>query len=463
MHRIGGNFVQRKLENDLFRWLTTKNRKPLVLRGARQVGKSTLVRNFAHKHALKLYEVNLERHAYLEGTFSSFNLGHIFIDLETVLREKIYSQDSILFLDEIQAVPSALPSLRYFYEEKPDLAVVAAGSLLEFTLSDHSFSMPVGRIQYLQMGPMDFEEYLLATEPYAKDFLDQYTLFDPIPDTMHTLLSRMQREYLFVGGMPEAVQVFATEKSLALVGDIHDSIISTYYDDFGKYASRMELSRLQRLFTSLPRHVGKKIVYSRISRDDQSRDIKKIIDLLANARIITKAYHTDGNGIPLGAEVNENLYKVIFLDVGLYNYLCNLQWSVILEMDRNRLVNEGYIAEQFIGQNLRYAAELGYIKELYYWLREGKTGNAEIDFLINRGTIIFPVEVKSGKSGTLRSIIQFIKSKKGTRAIRFDLNRPSIQNVTWRGADGSENTYALLSLPLYLVNKLVQIVDTWLP
>ena len=154
--------------------------------------------------------------------------------------------------------------------------------------------------------------------------------------------------------------------------------------------------------------------------------------------------------------------KVIFLDVGLYNYLCNLQWRVIFEMDQKRLVNEGYIAEQFIGQNLRYATGLGYMKELYYWLREGKTGNAEIDFLINIGTHILPVEVKAGKSGTLRSIVQFIRLKEKTRAIRFDLNKPSLQDVPWRTADGTEKTYALLSLPLYLVNKLVRLIDAWL-
>jgi len=449
--------MYRNQEKQLDRWYKKKKRKPLIIRGARQVGKSTLVRNFAGNHSLNLFEINLERHVHLDRIFKTTNIPDIIREIEGIIGRKISYPNSLLFLDEIQATPSAIPALRYFLEDQPELPVVAAGSLLEFTLSEHSFSMPVGRVEYMHMGPMVFQEFLRELDPFAFDFVENFAFGAKIPDSVHNLLLNRQREYLLTGGMPEAVSVYSLEKDFFSVQEVHDSIISTYYDDFGKYASKNELARLQTLFRLLPRHTGKKIVYSRIYREERTREAKAAIELLTKARLITKVIHTHANGVPLGADAVPEVYKTIFIDVGLSNYMCGLDWRALNSMDERELINEGSMAEQFIGQHLVSNMELNLKQELYYWLREGKSKNAEIDFLIPIGKDIIPVEVKAGKRGSLKSLVQFALDKHIRLAVRFDLNKPSKQKVQYKTGENTAVEYELLSLPMYLVDKTVNI------
>jgi predicted AAA+ superfamily ATPase len=435
-------------------WFADPHRKPLVLRGARQVGKSTLVRLFAQEQGLTLHEINLERQLYLNDVFKTRNMAVILGEIQGLTTEIRRHDRSLIFLDEIQAVPEALQSLRYFYEDRPELAVVAAGSLLEFTLADHDFSMPVGRISYYHMGPLSFEEFLRAADEDLYRFYADYRWLSAIPQSYHERLLHRQREYLFVGGMPEALKLYLEAGSYNAAQEVHRSILDTYIDDFAKYARKAELARLQKVFRSIPLLMGKKVVFANFSRDDRSADVRSAIDLLCKARIGTKVYHTDCSGLPLGAGRDDAVFKLVFIDVGLMNSQLGLDWPRLLGMDERALINEGSRAEQFVAQELLASDQGRRSPELYFWLREGKSNNAEVDYVVSHAGNIVPVEVKAGKSGTLKSLRQFVQQKRPPIALRFDLNPPSEQR------DFVDRlSCPLVSLPLYLAGKLPEILD----
>lgn len=452
--------MDRFAEEDLKQWYENYRRKPLVLRGARQVGKSTLVRQFARKNALVLVEVNLERHIHLDAIFKTLDTDHILRELEALTGLSIRQSGSLLFLDEIQATPHALQALRYLYEDKPDIPVIAAGSLLEFTLSDHSFTMPVGRIEYCHLYPMSFKEFLTALEPALVSYVSNATLAKDLPLSAHKKLLKRFREYLFTGGMPEAVDVFRQTDSIPNMIRVQRSIADTYQDDFSKYARNKDLTLIQMVFRTIPRVMGKKVKYSSISRDHKSRDVKTAIDLLTHARICTKVFHSHCSGIPLNADINEQTYKLVFMDVGIANLICGNDWTFLQSFHHSQLVNEGAIAEQFIGQHLMLLRNDA--PNLSYWLREAKSSNAEVDYVISHGNLIIPVEVKAGKAGSLKSLQQFALHKKTPLSVRFDLNMPSLQEITCKTPAGDTIkpvTFKLLSLPLYMVEELPRLVE----
>ena len=456
--------VERVAEQHLKKWLENDQRKPLVIRGARQVGKSTLVRQFAEKSKLILNEINLEQHLELNDIFKTLDTRLIIRELEGLLGREIKRPDSILFLDEIQAAPNALQALRYFYEERPELPVVAAGSLLEFVLSKHNFPMPVGRIEYVHLGPMTFEEYLSEIEATLLRHIVDFDFSNEIPQTVQKKLLDRQREYLLVGGMPEAILRYSRSEQFADVIPVHRSIISTYLDDFSKYATEKALLRLQKVFNFIPRSVGKKIKYSNITRDETAREIRSAIELLSKARVISPVFHSQCSGLPLQADIDEFTYKALFLDIGLMNSICGLDWLAISTLDDRQLINEGALAEQFIGQHLLYLRGLSDPPQLCYWLRQQKSANAEVDYVISQGDLIAPVEVKAGKSGTLKSLLQFVYSKNAGLGVRFDLNPPSFQKInhSLRQADSTSSiSYDLISLPLYMVGQLARILDLY--
>ena len=453
--------IKRAAETKLVDWLKQKDRKPLVLRGARQVGKTTLVRQFAEQMGLELNEINLERHLRLDDLFKSTDINRICKELEAIAGRNIKSESSLLFLDEVQATPHALKALRYFYEEMRSLPIIAAGSLLEFTLAEHSFSMPVGRIEYLHLYPLTFPEFLLAVDPHLCGYLDTIEINAPLPETSHIKLLERLREFIFIGGMPEAVKIFQESGSLSQVSAVHRSIVNTYTDDFSKYARRQDLMLLQKVFNYIPRNLGRKVKYSNIDSDHRSAKIKDAIMLLTKARICHQVFHSSCTGLPLHADIDENTYKLIFLDIGLANHVCGLDWLAISSMIDQTLVNEGGLAEQFIGQHLIDGNHGLDPPRLQYWLREKKTTNAEVDYVISHGNWIVPVEVKAGKSGTLKSIHHFIHKKNSAIAIRFDLNPPSEQEMTClvtTGISSESVSFLLISLPLYAVESLSGVI-----
>ena len=376
----------------------------------------------------------------------------------------IQNGHGLLFLDEIQAVPAAIASLRYFYEDCPHIPLIAAGSLLEFALAKHSFSMPVGRIQYLFLEPMSFEEMLTAMEEDSLlALLRTYRIGDHFPLAAHERLLELQRIYLLIGGMPEAIHCFIqSNRDWEQVFDVHASISLTYKDDFAKYARQSALLMLHKVFDYTPHGIGEKFKYVRVDPDTQARDVRKALELLVMAQVIRKVCHSDGSGLPLRATVNERVFKLFFLDCGLVNHLCGITRITLDELKTRLFINEGKIAEQFIAQHLTLLGRATSPATLTYWLREGRSVNAEVDFLVQLEQGVVPVEVKAGKSGSLKSLLQFICQKGMKKAVRFDLNPPSVQQVSHKFAQSGESQrveFALLNLPLYMVEQLVRVFE----
>ena len=444
---------ERVAENELRKWHGGANRKPLVIRGARQVGKSTLVREFARRSGLQLFEVNLERHSRLDAVFATLDVANILRELQFTCG-KGPLDNGLLFLDELQAAPNALKALRYLHEERPDLAVAAAGSLLEFTLNEADFSMPVGRIRYLYLQPLGFDEFLAALGMAdLADLTAKWNPPEPFPEAAHLRLLGQLRDFLLVGGMPEAVALFAAGGGLDACAESHHSILDTYRDDFGKYAGKVPVARLRRLLDYLPLAVGEKFSYARALPDEPAKTARQALELLTTAGLVNLVRHSDANGLPLGAEADPRVFKPLFLDVGLLNAACGVRDIPLDTMRDQRFVNEGRLAEQFAGQQLLAGLGRDQRPVLHYWLREGRKTNAEIDFLVEAAPAIIPVEVKAGASGTMKSLHQFMSLRKPPFAMRLDLNPPSLSRVAVKAPtpDGMKDVeYTLCSLPLYL-------------
>jgi len=450
--------MRRFAETDLLNWYEDSGRKPLVIRGARQVGKSTLVRNFAEERGIDLVEVNLERNRWLNNVFATQKTADICREIEVVADRSLSpSGNKLLFLDEIQGVPAAIPCLRYFYEDMPDLAVVSAGSLLEFVLAEHNFEMPVGRIEYLFLGPMNFREYLLACgRGRLMELIDGFEWDTAFPRAAHDQLLDALRQFFIVGGMPEAVKKSVDGRGLNKVLDVQASICETYQDDFSKYARDSQLLLLQEVFRYVPVNAGLKVKYSNIDPHRQARQVREAIDLLVKAGVLYRVVHSGASGMPLNAAVNPKVFKLYFLDVGLLNFLCGTKHISPEAIRRIDFINKGGIAEQFIAQHMYFGGRVNCTPELFYWLREGKSRNAEVDFLAADAEGVVPIEVKAGQSGALKSLHQFVFHKKTTRVARFDLNKPCRQNVTCsiHEAHGpAKLDYTIASLPLYMVHR----------
>jgi len=443
----------------LTHWLSSKNRKPMVIRGARQVGKTWLVREFARVHNKQLIELNFEKNPHHQTFFESNDPSLTLMLLSASLNTAIDPQNTILFLDEIQAVPILLSKLRWFAEEMPELPVLTAGSLLEFVLDQHEFSMPVGRITYMHLGPLTFEEFL---EAYGKkqliDYLQQYTWEQAIPLVLHEQLIGLFKEYLIIGGMPAAVYSWVSEKSLEEVKRIHHDLLASYRDDFSKYAGKLSLSRLEEVLMAIPKMLGEKMVWSRVNKDVPATTLKSALNLLCQARIALKTFNTAGNGVPLAAEINEKFFKVIFLDVGLVSAMLHLRLDTVYQMTDSNLINLGGISEQVVGQLLSSLEPFYITPMLYYWVREQKNANAEIDYLLQQGTQILPIEVKSGNTGRLKSLHLFMALKKLSRALRINASPPSQVFVQTKTHDSSIE-YQLYSIPFYLTEQIHRLLS----
>ena len=463
MYEIGGYIVRRKYLSNLNDWINDKNRKPLVLRGARQVGKSTLVRLFAAERGLRLLEINLERNKGLNQIFASLNMKSITSALEDVFGRSLDPKKDLLFLDEIQATPQALAALRYFYEDKPELAVIGAGSLLEFAFLEEKFSVPVGRIDYLHIFPLIFTEFLEALgEGHLAQKIAHFRLTDEDiglwNKVLHEKLMDLLREYQMVGGMPEAVQAFISKSSPKKIQKIQQSILATYQDDFAKYARQSDWQRLLQTFQRVPGIVGQKVKYTEIDKNDKAANIKRCLDLLSHARLIDAVHHSDCSGLPLASMKDPSIFKIYFLDVGLLNAMQKTPWSLDPRAWETRF--QGVQSEQLVVQQILGSEESQTRPEIHYWLRGGQKGNAEVDFVIQMGDSIVPVEVKSSKVGHLKSIQQFVARKKSPMAVRFNTGLPQRESVTQnilRHEDSTQIQYTLVTLPLYLAECLPRI------
>lgn len=446
--------MYRKALSDLTSWKDRAGRKPLIVRGARQVGKTWLIREFAGQFG-NLIEINFDRTPEKAQLFTNKDISRCLQLLEIDAKTKITPGQTLIFLDEIQAVPEMFPLLRYFHEERPDIHVVAAGSLLEFLLADHAFSMPVGRVEYLHLGPMDMEEFLLALgQEQLVTFLNSHALADSIPESIHQHLLHFVKLFWVVGGMPAAVAGFANgQGDFQAVAREHASILQTYEDDFSKYRKRIYPQRLRMVFRRIPSLIGGKLKYVQLDPAERSRELADTVQILELARVIHRVVHSAANGVPLGAEAKENDFKPLFMDVGLVSTSLGLNLPSLEMADDLLLVNNGALAEQFVGQHLLYGQARYEKPQLYYWNREKRNASAEIDYLISYGSTAVPVEVKAGTTGSLKSLQVFVAEKHTPVAVRFSAQPPSCHRQETRIAGKERNPFLLITLPLYLVGQ----------
>lgn len=442
-------------------WLNSRDRKPLVIRGARQVGKTWIIRDLAVAQQRQLIEINLEQRPDFETLFSSNNPKEILINISTAFGIEIDPSKTILFLDEIQEAPHLLGKLRWFAEDLPDLPVVAAGSLLDFALADHEFKMPVGRISYFYLEPLSFEEFLEANDQRGLlVYLQNYNWNINIPEAIHAQLIKLIKEYLIIGGMPRAVSSWVNNHSPNAINQIHFDLLTAYRDDFAKYRGRISIDRLQDIMNSVPRQLGNKFVYKNANPEMSTVPLKQALDLLCKARVCHRIISTSANGLPLGAEANEKFSKVIMLDCGLCSAALGLALHQLSSISDITLINTGGLSEQLVGQILRTITPAYVSPNLYYWQR-GKGAEAEVDYVIQHETQVIPVEVKAGSTGSLKSLHQFMADKKKSVAIRINSDLPSIVDVKVKDAQGNLIEYKLLSLPFYLLGQVYRLINSY--
>lgn len=445
-------------------WLHAQDRKPLIIRGARQVGKTWIVRELAKTKNKILIEINFEKTPEHLSLFSTNQVTQIWTALCATFNIQAEPEACLLFLDEIQAAPLLLAKLRWFAEDFPALPVIAAGSLLEFVLAQHEFSMPVGRIQYLHLEPLSFEEFLHAVgRPGLLDYLKNYSLIDneknKIPHAIHQSLIDLFKEFLIVGGLPASVNAWRNQRSLIKINQIHHDLIYTYRDDFAKYSGRLSVTTLDKVMTSIPAMLGQKFVYSHVSSTLNHQTIKNALDLLNKARLCSPVKATAANGIPLGAEINDRCFKQILLDTGLASAMLGLDLSQLNLTHEIDLANFGALAEQVVGQLLRINFPAYIEPQLYYWLRAEKGSNAEVDYIIEYKNKVIPIEVKAGSTGSLKSLHLFMAAKELPLAIRINSDYPSQIRVNMQDPLKNKVSYQLLSIPFYLISEIGRLIN----
>lgn len=418
---------------DLIAWKNKSNRKPLIVNGARQVGKSWLIRHFGETNFEgKIIEINLEKSKNLHAIFQpDFDTKRIIFELNLILNTTIEQGKDLLFIDEIQACPEALGSLRYFYEEMPNLHIIAAGSLLDFEFRNQPF--PVGRVETMNLYPMTFYEFLMAR---GKNSLGKLLTQSPseAPENCERYFEEDFNLYLIIGGMPECVQYFVLNNDLLGVRNIQDDLLYSYEQDFRKYQPNINSDCLLDILENGTKYIGNQIIYTKLSQRFTSPTVKKGVDLLRMARLLYSVHNVSVGNLPLTASGKQ--FKLFFLDVGLLLRKSNLEYQNLYIKKELSAAFQGMLSEQFVAQQLVAATN----QNTFYWARTESGTSSEVDFVISKDSKIIPIEVKSGKSGSLKSLhylldnnpkiekaIVFSKAKKGKE------NKIEFVPVFWAG------------------------------
>lgn len=414
-------YYRRNIDKKLIEWKDAPRRKPLLIRGARQVGKSSAVRQFG-KSFKYFVEVNLERKPSIRQLFTKdIDVKRTCEGISAVTGIPIVAGETLLFIDEIQVSQEAIMSLRYFKEDYPELHVIAAGSLLEFTLEELP-SFGVGRIRSLYMYPFSFDEFLLAQGlDTTVAFKHNASAEMPIPEAVHNELVEQLKTFYIVGGMPAAVTEWVESHSYLECAHIHNDILDTYQDDFSKYKSRISPVLLRKALRSVALQAGSKFIYRQVDEGLHSTVIKEALRLLTLAGLIKPVVHSDGNGLPLGAEENDSYTKYLFLDLGLMQTMLNISATDILLASDVDFVNKGAASEMFAGLELMKSHDCFQKSELYYWQNQARGANAEVDYLEPQDGKVLPIEVKASTRGSMQSLWLFLRKKGLQHAIRTSL------------------------------------------
>ena len=422
-------YLKRDIDAVFTEWKNSEKRKPLLLRGARQVGKTGSVRNLA-KSFDHYIEIDFEAYPKISAVFEKdFDADRICRELSAMYQIPVTEGRTLIFLDEIQACIPAIQSLRYFYEKKPGVHVIAAGSLLEFALNKIP-TYGVGRIRSVFMYPLTFNEFLSA---WGKDMIIDHkrkgSADNPLNPAIHHQLLDHQKMFMLIGGMPEVAASYIEKGDINECRRMIDDLIFAYTADFAKYEENFPADILKEVFDSVVEQAGGKFVYKKAGGSTHYM-IKKGLDLLISAGVVIPVTHTSANGIPLGAEADHKKQKMLILDTGIFLRILGLDMTEFLTSDDFRVINKGCLAEMFTGLELLKYRSPYELRDLYYWHRESKSSNAEIDYVFTKNGRIIPVEVKAGTKGSMQSMQIFLREKGIARGIRVSTeNFSSYDNI----------------------------------
>lgn len=441
-------FKRKKLQN-LLDWKAKKNNKPLLLRGARQVGKTTLANELGN-HYTQFISLNLERQSDAESFKNTDDVKKIFENIQLIKNKNYIKNDTLLFIDEIQEIPEAIALLRYFYEDLPELDVIAAGSLLEFAIGEVP-SFPVGRVENLYLHPLSFEEYLMAME---EDIALKHYYQLPLSDIAYNRLLSLFNTYTTIGGMPEIVKTYKENNGqIKNLDPVYNSIWNNYKRDIEKYGNNStERNILRHIIQTAPMERDRITFHGYGNSNYRSREVGEAFRKLDKAGLIRLIYPTSDTDIPMRLNYRRKP-KIQFLDTGILNYAAGIQVDLINQNDMNRLFN-GYITNHIVNQEIIANAErLEYLPP--FWTRENANANAEVDIAYQHKNEVIPLEVKSGKKGRLRSLHEFMDRCQHTKSVRLLANQMNLEVAYTR----SKKEFQLLNIPYFMSGRLDSILD----
>ncbi len=393
--------MKRTLYGDLLSWKDSNNRKPLLLQGARQVGKTYLINEFAQNEYSDYIYLNFEQNPDLKTLFKGdLNPQNIINNISLYTGEKIHSSDTLIFFDEIQAAPEAITSLKYFYEQSPDYHIISAGSLLGVSVGKQS-SFPVGKVNFMTLYPMSFAEYLTAFgEELLVDRLVNIKNIESLPEIIHEKLVNHLKMHLYLGGMPEVLQGYLDNKDVATARKTQKEILEAYYRDFSKYTDKPQAIKTSELWNSIPYQLAKenkKFKYSEVRKNARASLFEQTIEWLKKAGLINVAYNISVPKFPLAGYADRTKFKIYLLDTGILGAMLDLTTDIIIKGSELFSEYNGAFIENFVANELTVIGN----RELFYWTSKS---DAEVDFVMQAENDIYPIEVKSGASRNLKSL-----------------------------------------------------------
>ena len=429
--------MKRSLFNDLAAWKISENRKPLILQGARQVGKTWLMKEFGRQEFKQIAYLNFESSSRLKHLFAAdFNIERILAAIEIETSVKINADNTLLIFDEIQEAEKGLTALKYFYESGPEYYVIAAGSLLGVSMQNNN-SFPVGKVDFMKLHPMDFSEFL--------DSIGEQKLLEQLQNKrweiiaiFHEKLVELLRLYYFIGGMPEALADYIKNKNLERVRAIQDQIVIGYENDFAKHAPHEIVPKIKLVWHSLISQLAqenRKFIYGQIKKGARAKDFETAINWLADAGLVLKVTRIDKPSLPLNAYSDYDSFKLFFIDVGLLNAIGKLDKKILLE--KNKILSEfkGAVTEQYVCQQLKIKTDV------YYWTASNAT--AEVDFILQHKNEVIPIEVKAEENLKSKSLKVFVEKHSNTNAIRTSMSK--YRKEDW-----------LTNIPLYAIGFILE-------
>jgi uncharacterized protein len=429
--------MKRALINNLIDWKNSPNRKPLILQGARQVGKTWLMKEFGKQEFKQVLYLNFESSERLKNIFvTDFNIERLIAVIEIETNQTIDAADCLLIFDEIQEAPKGITALKYFYEQAPQYFIIAAGSLLGIA-QQHNSSFPVGKVDFLQLYPMSFLEFLENNEEEKLVNAIQNKNWT-ILETFHEKIIEKLRMYYYVGGMPEVVLDYTIHKNVAMARSIQQKIILGYENDFAKYAPNTIVPKIRMVWQAIISQLAKenkKFIYGQIKKGARAKDFEDAINWLVQAGLLLKVNRVQKPTMPLNAYIDVDAFKLYLLDIGLLNALANVGQQILLEKNNILTEYKGALTEQYVCQQLKIQTDL------YYWTAEKAT--AEVDFLLQYKNEIIPIEVKAEANLKSKSLKVYVEKYAATKAIRTSMH--FYKTESW-----------LTNMPLYAVGILLE-------